>query len=373
MQRLRGMRDELRRELLGAGVLGLVGLGAGAALLAALQPQLLILRWLLQSLACWALAFGLCWQLRSSNRRQADTSLLPTLGAANRLTLLRGWLVAATAGFLAQPITPALLLAPALLYSAAAVADRLDGWLARRRDGVSLLGAALDTRYDALGLVVAPLLAVRAERLHASYLLVSVAYYLFVFGQWWRTRHGKPLQPLLPSPLRRTLAGMQMGIVAAALWPPLDPALTRVAGFCFMLPLLLGFVVDWCVVSARLPAQGALAQWLYQRLPRLSAAWGLPALRLLLATLLPLMLSLPVPAATVPLAWLALALMLTGTAARSGAALLLGLLCWQPQAAPPAPVTLLLLAVTTAILLLGSGRASLWRGDEGWLAGRDGA
>ena len=102
MQRPRGMRDELQRELLGAGALGVVCLVACAALLGALQPQLLILRWLPQSLACWALAFELCWQLRSDNRRQVDTPLLPTLGAANRLTLLRGWLVAATAGFLAN-------------------------------------------------------------------------------------------------------------------------------------------------------------------------------------------------------------------------------------------------------------------------------
>ncbi|MEY3667486.1 MAG: hypothetical protein RL572_1026, partial [Pseudomonadota bacterium] len=42
MQRPRGMRDELQRELLGAGALGAVCLVACAALLGALQPQLLI-------------------------------------------------------------------------------------------------------------------------------------------------------------------------------------------------------------------------------------------------------------------------------------------------------------------------------------------
>jgi CDP-diacylglycerol--glycerol-3-phosphate 3-phosphatidyltransferase len=116
------------------------------------------------------------------------------------------------------------------------------------------LGKELDTTLDAMGLVIAPLLAVLYGKLFASYLLVSVAYYLFQWGLLWRRRFDKPVYPLPPSRLRRQLAGYQMGLVATVLWPPLPALLTRPVGILFMLPMLYGFIRDWLVVSGRLSA-----------------------------------------------------------------------------------------------------------------------
>jgi CDP-diacylglycerol--glycerol-3-phosphate 3-phosphatidyltransferase len=193
-----------------------------------------------------------CHRRLHRNRSTVDDMPHVTLGHGTHTTLLRGLLIAATAGFLvtigtgARPLLPFV---PAALYTAAALGDGLDGYLARRQQHTTQLGAELDTTLDALGLLVAPLLAVLYGKLHASYLLVSVAYYLFQWGIHWRVTHDRPVYPLPPSRLRRHLAGLQMAVVAAALWPPLPEALTRPLGVVFMLPLLIGFCRDWLHVS----------------------------------------------------------------------------------------------------------------------------
>lgn len=245
---------ELQRELLHLTALGGALLLALAAGLAALEGPVFALRWLPASLACWAFVI---WQGRvrlHRNRSTVDDALYHTLGHGTRITLLRGLLIAATAGFLGtvtMQVSPALLFLPALLYTAAALGDALDGYLARRQQHTTRLGAELDTELDALGLLVAPLLAILYGKLHVSYLLVSVAYYLFRWGIAWRRRHDRPVHPLPPSRVRRHLAGLQMALVAAALWPPLPAGVTRALGVVLMLPLLIGFWRDWLHASGR--------------------------------------------------------------------------------------------------------------------------
>jgi CDP-diacylglycerol--glycerol-3-phosphate 3-phosphatidyltransferase len=356
------------------GLLGALALLCAAAPVAALQGMAYAGLWLLQSLALWALCWQQAWQRRALNRPDAQAPLHASLGLANQLSLLRGLLIAATGGLVLQlPDSAALIWAAAACYSVAAILDRVDGFVARRTRHTSLLGAELDTVYDALGLVIAPVLAVLLEKIHASYLLVSAAYYLFVLARARRERLGLPVYPLLPSTLRRTLAGFQMGYVAVVLWPPFQAELTRVAGVAFMLPLLIGFVVDYLVVSGRIDASREAA---FEALAAFSARWLQPLLRLLLGLLLLAQSLAAAPAFGLPLqalSALAALLILSGSGARLGALLLLVLWALWPPVPLATPLFLSLLACTVAVLLLGSGRFSLWQGDDHWVRRHDGA
>jgi CDP-diacylglycerol--glycerol-3-phosphate 3-phosphatidyltransferase len=375
----------LRRQLLRAGLAGCGLLLGGAAVLTLLTTWPVARRWLLASGVLWGFVWWQTWRRLALNRASDAEPLCADLGHANRLTLLRGGLIAATGGFLLQAPDAGLHgWLPALLYSLAVILDRVDGYVARRDRQTSLLGGELDTIFDALGLLVAPLLAVAYGKIHWSYLLVSAAYYCFVGGLYWRRRQGLPVFPLAPSSLRRSLAGFQMGLIAVVLWPPFHAELTRLAGVAFMLPVLAGFAVDWLVVSGRLdPRQPAKAR-LFTRLRFLSAWLLQPGLRALLAltlwqvfrfTGLPLA---PISGGTwsdMLLAWallLSVLMIAAGVAGQAGALLLLLLLAWQ---APDGDFDLTAYVVIFSavwILLLGTGRFSLWRRDAHWINRHDG-
>jgi CDP-diacylglycerol---glycerol-3-phosphate 3-phosphatidyltransferase len=364
------------RELQQAAVLGLVLLLAVTVLVGLLEGWPWAGRFLWQSSLVWALAWQQAWLRRGLNYAAEAGLPYPQLGWANRLTLLRGMLIAATAGFLFQPPATALLVwLPALCYGLAAVLDRIDGLVARRSGQTSRLGSELDTVFDALGLVVAPLLAAAYGKVHWTYLLVSAAYYLFVGGCWWRRRHGLPLYPLQPNNMRRTLAGFQMGFVALALWPWLPAALTRLAGVAFMLPLLAGFVLDWLAVSGRIqPADPPATEYL-RRLGSFSATVLQPLLRLGLAILLvsvALFAEVADDERLCVYGLLACALLLAaGLAARITAILALILLaCLLPAVEPVVLPAAVFCAVF--ILLLGAGRFSLWQRDDDSINRHDG-
>lgn len=248
---------ELQLEVLCIALLGIGLLATASLVLVVFEGPANALAWLLAGLACWGFVLWQCYQRLHLNCNTVSGRCFPALGHGNRITLLRGLLIAATAGFLALTsvdLGPWLLYIPAALYTAAALGDWLDGLLARRQQQTTRLGTELDTALDALGLLIAPLLAVLYGKLHISYLLVSSAYYLFQWGIGWRLRHGRPVFALPPSRVRRHLAGLQMALVAVALWPPLQADVTRFLGFALMIPLLLGFCRDWLHVSGRLCA-----------------------------------------------------------------------------------------------------------------------
>jgi CDP-diacylglycerol--glycerol-3-phosphate 3-phosphatidyltransferase len=141
---------------------------------------------------------------------------------------------------------------PALLYLAIGCGDFCDGLVARLTRTESLLGKRLDTSMDALGLLIASAAAVFLKRLPPAFLLVGLSYYLFQLGLTYRRFRGKILRSIKDRPFGRAMAGIHMGFVGLALIPTLSATLLKHAAMLFMMPLLLGFVWDWLVVTGRL-------------------------------------------------------------------------------------------------------------------------
>jgi len=301
----------------------------------------------------------------------------PTLGAANWITLLRGTAVVALAGFLplavlpVPALPPALVWAPGLLYLGIALADLLDGFVARRQHRQTELGQRLDIETDAAGLLVALLVAVSLDRLPAFTLLVGLAYYLYLFGLWWRQQRHLPLIELQPRPYARIIAGFQMGLVALALLPLFNPPFTFIAAALVMTPLLVGFGRDWLVVSCRLRIDSnqrtALDHW-----AGLVSGRFLPVvLRLLL--LVGGIVTLVQGAAALPHSvWLwaqSLCCLLAGIGwlGRSAALLLTLLLSCDLTPYGTDPPMLVLFSSAVTLMLIGTGPFSLWSPEEGIL------
>lgn len=380
------MRSPLKHETLVAMLLGM------AVLLVAFFgikqfTSLNAVLWLVIADGLWMLVCWQLWQRLDLNRADEGAPLYPRLGLANRLTLLRGGLIAMTGGFLFQPqalgqtfeVTAWI---PGLLYTLAAILDRLDGFVARRSKQTSLLGSELDTAYDALGLLVAPLLAVSYSKVHWSFLLVSAAYYVFQWGIYWRRTRNLPVYPLLPSMLRRTLAGFQMGFVAVILLPCFQAPATQLIGVAFMIPILLGFLVDWLVVSGRIQSSASNTQF-FNRLAQFSHSIFQPLLRALLFVFLLLFVLgfglghelsnefLPSRIFHIALL-LAAGMALLGLAGRVGALIALMLVTFFWGESPVNAITAVIIFSSVWLMLLGTGRFSVWQWDDDWVNRRDG-
>jgi CDP-diacylglycerol--glycerol-3-phosphate 3-phosphatidyltransferase len=242
------------------------------------------LKWLLQTAAVNAYVLWLLWQALKKNDHPAAYSGRPDLGAANWLTLLRGFLIGTLAGFLFPAASISadrfslLAWTPGAVYLVAAVLDYFDGYVARITKHESRLGEWLDTQIDAVGLLIAPALAIEYGRLPIFYISVGLAYYVFQFGIWYRKKRGWPVIKVLPHPAKRMLAGFQMGLVAFALLPLFSRPVLTLAAFIFMVPLLAGFIRDWLVVCGSVEID-----------QRQQTRWDRP-IALLLTRLLPVLL-----------------------------------------------------------------------------------
>ncbi len=222
------------------------------------NPGLNNAQWILQALTVTLyvlslLRYGLKW-----NYRPDYSNLISTLGYGTWLTIIRGALIAALAGYLFQrwPVSKFLpgdyAWTPGLLYIAVAVLDFVDGQVARAYQHETRLGAFLDINFDALGLLIASLVAVWYGQLPVAYLSVGCAYYAYRTGIWLRKTLSKPVTE--PGPWRgaRIIAGLQMGFVGIALLPILRPPVTTLTAYVFMIPLLAGFLRDWMIVCGYL-------------------------------------------------------------------------------------------------------------------------
>ena len=131
---------ELTRELRTIGLLGATILLVASICLAIIENSMLAIQWLLISTLLWGLVWQQSAKRLNDNRESLNHALYPSLGWANRLTILRGFLIALCAGFLWQRFNHTLLLwLPAFFYSVAAILDRVDGFVARTTQQTSLI------------------------------------------------------------------------------------------------------------------------------------------------------------------------------------------------------------------------------------------
>lgn len=170
----------------------------------------------------------------------------------NLVTLVRGGLYAATAGFLFVASTAEVRWAPAICYGVGAALDFVDGHLARRTERTTALGAKLDLGFDTLGFLVAPLVGVAWGRLPVVYLALSGARYVYRAGLGWRRQRGLPVGDLPSSRVRRPLAALQMAFIAVALAPVVPASVTHPTAVVVLVPTLAVFVRDYLAVTGRL-------------------------------------------------------------------------------------------------------------------------
>jgi CDP-diacylglycerol--glycerol-3-phosphate 3-phosphatidyltransferase len=368
----------LRRRWWGYVAWCLAGLAAGYSVLLLAWETQYALRWLFLSVAAMIYPLVVLRRNLGQNHRTDDPFLFPELGPGNALSLLRGGLVSALAGFLLSPWPPGWLAwVPGILYILADASDFLDGYFARRSDRVTRLGEILEMSFDGFGVLVAGLLLVQYGQAPIWYLLVPLARYLFLAGSRLRRALKKPLYDLPPSSMRRALAGIQMGFVGAILLPIFSPPGTWFAAGLFAVPFLFGFLRDWLWVSgvirrslvASQANRKALSDWLpvVLRISLVALAIGM------------IFWSRQSPSWQASgLAWTRLAeltailAVVWGFAGRIAAAVGLVILGLQQNISALSLAQYLMAAVFIAILFLGTGRYSAWKPEDGLIFRRIG-
>ena len=176
------------------------------------------------------------------------------LGPANWITLARGALIAILAGFLLQTwpgrsnVSEWTGWIPGAVYMTAVVGDALDGFIARATHTQTQLGEILDTRIDALGILVACLLAINYGQLSDYYISAGLAYYVLRFAIWLRRKSGRPCFEIQRRPGARLMAGIQMVFLGIVLLPLFSPQLTHIAAVVILIPFLAGFLLEWQLV-----------------------------------------------------------------------------------------------------------------------------
>ena len=151
-------------------------------------------RWLGLAAFFSATLLAMVWRGLSYNYRPGERKILPSIGAGNQLTIMRGVMIAFLAGFIFSPLPSGWLVwLPGLIYILAALFDLFDGYLARRTNQVTRLGKILDMNLDGLGVLVGCLLIVQYGQAPFWYLLVGLERYLFLAGEWLLKEVGQPV------------------------------------------------------------------------------------------------------------------------------------------------------------------------------------
>jgi CDP-diacylglycerol--glycerol-3-phosphate 3-phosphatidyltransferase len=191
------------------------------------------------------------WSPEPATRSDGGGRIYPTLGIANGITVVRGWLFAGVAGFIlvVPPVESAWRWLPAGWYGLGVTLDLVDGLVAKTVGRRTVLGEKLDMAFDTLGFLVAPLVGVVWGRIPVWYLSLSAARYLFKFGCWQRRRRGLSVGDLPRSSVRRLLAAIQMAFITVALLPVVPTSVVRPVAAVVLLPSLLLFSRDYLAVA----------------------------------------------------------------------------------------------------------------------------
>jgi CDP-diacylglycerol--glycerol-3-phosphate 3-phosphatidyltransferase len=368
-------------------VVSVLTLMVGYALLQSQWQSAFATRWLVLTVLGFIYLLGILWIGLPENYREGENRLLPSFGAGNYLTILRGALIAALMGFLLAPRPEGWVAwIPGVSYSLAAIIDLFDGYVARLTRQTTRLGEILDLKLDGLGVLAAALLAARYGQVPAWYVLVGGARYLFVAGLWLRKRLGKPVHALPQSASRRPFAGAQMGFLAVALLPIFTPPGTYLAGILFAIPFLIGFARDWLLASGVLkpgPANphkdaiwtaGSGRFFLQQWFPLILRTAAVFLTGVALASKLkvfagflqgsaPAGLNLTVTLILV-LQMIGLALITLGAAGRTATLAILFSIGIQQRLAALTFMDVSLIIIATALFFLGTGPFSLWKPED---------
>lgn len=346
--------------------------------------------WTLAAGAFCAYVLTVLWKALPYNYRLEDGVFFHSFGTANLLSLLRGWFLGALAGFILTPLPGGWIAwLPGILYILNGIADFFDGYFARRSHQVTVMGERLDLSLDGLGVLFASLLLYRYGTLPFWILLVGAARFIFLFTTWLREKFGKAVYNLPPSPLRRALAGAQMGFLGAALLPVFKPPATIWAGAFFSFLFLLNFGRDllWIcgirfeslasqgVIQAMKGLTGPAKRWLMDWLPL--------GLRLLIGVALgqalwdwfstsPSFITAWTPLGSAQTQFQLMRIFylfgtlstVLGLVGRGGAALLLIGVGLQQEILPLGWLGKSILIAACLLLFSGSGRAALWQPEE---------
>ena len=341
------------------------------------------IRWLVLTALGFIYLLWILWTGLPENHREGEDKLLPSLGAGNYLTILRGALIAALMGFLLAPRPEGWVAwIPGICYTLAALTDLFDGYIARLTSQTTHLGETLDLKLDGLGVLAAALLATRYGQVPIWYVLVGGARYLFVAGLWLRKRLGKPVYELPESASRRPFAGAQMGFLAVALLPVFSPPGTYVAGILFAVPFLTGFARDWLLVCGALKpglansqkyatsVAGSRRHFLQQWIPLVLRAAAVSLTGVVLVSKLQIYVASfqgSAAAGLIPILFLqmiGLALIALGAAGRTATLAILLSVGIQQRLAELTSMDVALMIVATALFFLGTGPFSLWKPED---------
>ncbi|MDM8532657.1 CDP-alcohol phosphatidyltransferase family protein [Anaerolineales bacterium HSG25] len=240
-------------------------------------------RWLLISTGASVYILHVLWRNLPNNHRQGETTLLPTFGLGNNLTLIRGIIISFLTGCILSPWpTGGYAWVPGLLYLATTVLDYGDGYIARARNEVTVLGHKLDLTLDSFGTLALTTLVVWYGQLPIFFLGMGFLYYLFVAGIKWREWRGLPVYPIHPSRHRRIFGGFYMVFLGCAFAPVLAPEVTTLAGFVFGIPVAVGFLRDWLVTIGTIDSASPTYQRMRHGSYILVAQWLPVFMRILL-------------------------------------------------------------------------------------------
>ncbi len=382
---LASLRRHWFRIVLGYAVVSL----AMFVLLRVAWSPLYAFRWLILTVLFSLRPLWLLWHHLDENHPRDELRLYPQLGYGNWTTLIRGWFMAAAGGFVGSPWPTGWLgWLPAALYMFAVLLDGVDGYLARITNHTTKLGETLDISLDAWGAFLVIMLGVWYGQLPIWYLPLGFSHELFMAGQRWLKRRGRPVYDLTPSMERRAAAAAQMGFLSLVLWPIFAPPTTTIAAVALGGQLFLSFARDWLVVSGAVnPAADAYLRT--RTLVKKALQGWLPILlRLLSVWLTWLMLTretprfqnwlstaatpLPDPSSVTIWPWvvvgvavLGAVMTLLGILPRFGALLLLILALLDQQLAGFAWVSNGLLELGAILIMqLGGGYGCLWRAED---------
>ncbi len=312
------------------------------------------------------------WQLLPLNHPPDATMRFPSFGCANLLTLTRGVPQLLLGGLLMAPtLSGWLRWMPALLYGLTILGDHFDGYLARTRGRVTVMGARLDMAYDALAIVLIALVGVRYGVLPWWYLAVPLARPLFVLGIWLRRRLNRRVAPLPYSATRRMVASLQMGFLAGVMAPLFDRTATRWLATFFMAPLIGGFLRDWGLVCGRLDPTSDRYHRRLRTLGLCLTQWLPLALRSFMVPLT-LLARRSWPQSVQWAALISSALMALGLMGRTASGVFLIAVSLATRQRSVNGFDIILLALSTSVLFLGTGPAAVWSPERRFLMERSG-